>query len=533
MKKLIPSLLFIFLAVPLVLAGGSSERAELPSAFRWPISEDPSTLDPAAAFANTAIQICQNLFDGLTALDNEMNVVPAIAERWEISEDGKTYTFYLRDDVTFHNGKKVTAQDFKYSWERALWPETGSYSTFMMGVIEGAGAVEKGETKELSGLRAIDDTTLEVKLRFPAGYFLVLTTRWSYWVVDRDTVETHGDDWVKAGNLVGTGAYRLAEWREGERVVLEANPDYFGKKATIERIEIPIIPDVSTAMLQYEAGDLDAVSDLTPAEITRFQNDKDLKKQLELKPVLRVTWLGFNFDKQMDPFWDNLALRQAVAYGIDRQRLVDVALAGAGTPAYSFLPPGMPGHDPKLKPYSFDLEKAKEKLAEAGYPDGKGLENHEIVLSVSEQRDRVAVFEFLQAQLRENLGIEAKLEIVPGKTYGSMLLGHEMQMFRGGMGADYPDPQEFMEYLAMSGMSTNYGGYSNEELDRFVKIGNEATEMKDRLKAYGEAERIFLEDAAIVPLFYNITSLVTKPYVKGFQFTPIYIVPFNQVSYGR
>lgn len=496
--------------------------------FRWSINEDPTSLDPPAAYGNTAIQICQNLFDGLTALTNDMKVVPAIAKSWDISADGLVYTFHLRTDVRFHNGKTLTAADVKYSWERSLWPDTGSYSSFMMGIIKGQKSVTKGETKELEGVKVIDDKTLEVTLNNPAGYFLVLTTRWQYWIVDKDTIEKHGKNWTKPGNLNGTGAYKLKEWVEGDHITLVANPDYFGQKAKVETVEMPIIPDVATSMLRYEAGELDAVHDLTPAEVRRYSIDPKHKEELNVKPILRVTWLGFHWEKE--PFAGNKALREAFAYAIDRKKLVDIVFQGIGLPAYSFLPPGMPCHSPDLKPYSFDPKKAKEKLAEAGYPGGKGLEKFPMVLSVGEQRDRVATFEFVQAQLRENLGIKTKLQIIPSKTYYGRLVAHEFQLFRSGMGADYPDAQEFMEYLAMCGYSTNYGVYCNKELDELVKVANKEVNMEKRCANYSRAEEIFLNDVAIVPLYFNAQTFVVKPYVKGFTYTPIYCVPFNQVS---
>ena len=367
-----------------------------------------------------------------------------------------------------------------------------------------------------------------MKLSYAAGYFLSLTSRWQYWVVDEANIDMYGDDWVKAGNLNGTGAYTLEEWKEGQIVVLKANPNYWGQMARVERIEMPIIPDVATSMLRYEAGELDAVSDLTPADVLRYSISPDLKDELQVTPVLRITWLGFNWD--LPPFAGNLALREAFAYAIDRERLVEVVFQGIGVPAYSFLPPGMPCHNPDLKPYSFDPDMAMQKLAEAGYPNGEGLEEYSFDLFVSEQRDRVAVFEFVQAQFLENLGIEANLNIIPGKTYGERLRNHDMQMFRGGMGADYPDAQEFLEYLAMCGYSTNYGAYCNAALDELVLAGNRESDPARRCELYSAAEEIFLTDVGIIPLFFNAQTLVVKPYVSGFKYTPIYVVPFNQVQ---
>ncbi len=519
-------LMFLVVLCVVAVAVGSTTYAE--KVLRWPIDEDPCSLDPPASYANTAIQICQNLFDGPTALNDDLEVVPSLAKSWEISQDGLLYTFHLREDVKFHDGKPFTASDLKYSWERSLWPETGSYSTFMMGPIEGASAVEKGETRVLESVTVIDDYTIQVKLAFEAGYFLSLTSRWQYWAVDKDTIDKYGDDWTRAGKLNGTGAYELAEWVEGDHVTLTVNPNYWGRKGEVDRVEMPIIPDVATAMLQYEAGEVDAVANLTSADVLRYSLDPILKEQLQITPVLRVTWLGLNMN--MPPFGDNKALREALAYGIDRQKLVDVVFQGIFLPAYSFLPPGMPCHNPDLKPYAFNLEKARAKMEEAGYPEGEGLDEYKITLYVSERRERVAIIEFVQAQLLENLGISAALEIIPGMTYNSRLLAHDMQMFRGGMGADYPDAQEFLEYLAMCGYTTNYGEYCNPALDLLVLEGNRETDPVKRCQYYGAAEEIFLRDVAIIPLVYNAQTMVVKPYVEGFSYTPIYVVPFNQVD---
>jgi ABC-type transport system substrate-binding protein len=515
-------------------AAGDEEApaAEGGKVFRFAIHEEPTSLDPPQQFGNTALQIGQNLFDGLTELTPDMQVVPALAESWDVSEDGLVYTFHLRPDVTFHNGKPFTANDVLCSWNRSISPDVASYSSWLMNPIKGAAAVQEGTATEAEGLKVIDDATFEVTLEQPTGYFLNLTTRWNYWVVNCDVIEEHGESWTEAGNLVGTGAYKLAEWVHDSNLVLEANADYFQGKPPIDRIELPIIPDASAQVIRYQAGEIDAMTDLLPADVQLAQADPTLQAEFTIYPILRTTWLGFNM--RSEPFADNLALREAIAYAIDRQQIIDLALSGLGQPAYTFLPPGMPCYQADILKdiYPYNPEQAQAKLAEAGYPNGEGLGDISLTIKFGASDLNQKVFEVVQSQLNQNLGIAPTLESVPGTEYFGVLTdpADDKTLFRGSMGADYPDPQEFLELLAVSGSTTNYQGYENPEFDELVLAGNEAVDMEERCQLYQEAEQIFLNDLPIVPLYYNVQTTLVKPHVTGFQYTPVYVIPFRFVD---
>ena len=461
-----------------------------------------------------------------------MEVVPAIAESWDISDDGLVYTFHLRDDVAFHNGKMVTADDVLCSWTRSMSGETASFSNWLMGSIEGSGPVMEGEADFASGLRVVDDQTFEVTLSQPSGYFLSLTTRWNYLIVDCDTLDEFGDDWTEAGNLVGTGAYTLKEWSHDDQLVLEANPNYFQGAPPVDIIEFLIVPDASTQFIRYQAGEIDAMFSLVSADVALAMQDSELAEQFTVYPILRTTWMGFNL---RDPvFADNFALREAIALSIDRQEIIDLALSGLGAPAYTFLPPGMPCHVPDIlaEDYSFNPELAQEKLAEAGYPDGAGLEDINLTLKFGAEDINQKVFEVIQAQLSETLGITPTLVSVPGNAYFGVLVDPEddKTLFRGSMGADYPDPQEFLELLAVSDQFTNFQAYDSPEYDDLVRAGNVAVDIDERCALYEQAEELFLNDLPIVPLYYNVQTTLVKPHVSGFEYTPVYVIPFRFID---
>jgi len=498
--------------------------------FRWAVTDGPTSLDPAKLYGNRSIRIAQNLFDGLTDVDENMKVVPCIAEDWEVSEDGLTYTFHLRDDVYFSNGDQVTAHDFKYSWNRALRPETGNPHLFMMSLMKGAQAVIDGEDEEAEGIVVKDDFTLEVTLESPAAYFLSLSTRWPYWVVHEETIETHGDDWTLPENFVSTGAFLPVEIELEQKYVLEANDDYFRGRPEVDRAEIYIINDASMRMMKYEAGELDAIANMTVADIRRIKESPDLKEEMHVQPGMRTTWLAMNAQK---PPFDNVTLRKAFQYAIDKEELIEVALDGMGTPAHGFLPPGMPAYEADYQPYEFDPEKGRQLLEDAGYPGGEGLPDLSIVYSANEQNQKI--FEFVQAQLAENLGIEIELEALPDNAFLEVRNDPEQRpyFFRNGMGADYPDPQEFLEYFGLSETFHNFEGHRDARFDELVLAANANSDQEERIEQYQEAHHIYMENSVMVPLVHPVTVYLVKPGFDGFGYNALYAEPLRKITVAK
>jgi ABC-type transport system substrate-binding protein len=547
------SLSFLRVLVPLVLAAACSAPAppappasnqspqNTPAAaaapaspagqvFRYGIYDDPPTLDPALTEEPLAITMTQNLFDGLTRWDIDWNIVPNIASSWDVSEDGKAYTFHLRKDVKFSNGDPVTAKDFKYSWDRVQKPDTKSPYTFVFDDIVGAKEAQQGKADGISGVQVVDDYTLKVSLVAPSAYFLAETGVWAYYVVSQKIIEQYGDRWTAPGNEVGTGAYTLKEWNRGNKLTFEANPTYFGEKPGVPRVEVYVVQDPSAAILKYENDELDSV-DVSQADYARLKSDPKLSKELTEQPRVRHRWLGFNVAKE--PFKDNLALRQAFALAIDKTRLVQNALSGTALPANTLLPPKMPAYSPDLKGYEFDPAQARQKLAEAGYADGKNLSLKLYFQSDTEEYRKVA--ENVQAQLKQNLGIDLSLEGLPVKDYLPLRGKPDTTppLFMGTWGSDYPDAQNWYYPMFYSGQFFNWERWTNKQYDGLVDQADSILDNQKRVGLFQQAEKVLLDDAPFVPLYYPKSIFLTKPWVQGWKYSPNMPGPFRIASIPR
>lgn len=514
-------------AQPAEQEGGAPE----PGVLRIAEQEPPDPFDPATLSDNRSIELAQNVFDGLTRInESDLSVEGAIAEDWSVSADGLTYTFALRDGVTFQNGDPVTAEDVVYTLNRSVNPEVKNQYAFFLGGIEGFAEVSEGTATELSGVKAIDDKTVEITLSAPAGYFPSLMALWPAWLVDQKTVEEFGEDWVNPPNVVGTGAFRLTEQVADSNYVFEANPDYFEGAPSLQRVEVTIVPEPATALARYEAGEFDVIRNLSPATYRQVQEDPELKAQFGSVPLLRTTWVNMRNDAA--PF-DDKNVRLAFNYAVDREAIVNVALGGLGSPASTFLPPGLPGSVAgEREPIPYDPEQARQFLADAGYPDGEGFPQVELVFQ--SRADLQAVAEVLQGQLRESLGIEIGLKGMPDKAFNDLINDPERRplLTLYSFGLDYPDPQEQHEYLAYSQPRgfANYANFSNAEFDALIDEANQTTDFDQRMELHKQAETILLDDAAVVPLYHPLATWLVKPYVQNFAVTPLYMTRWANIT---
>ncbi len=497
------------------------------------------TLDPGLMEDNVSIDIGQNLFSGLLRFDEKtLKPVPEIAsEMPKVSSDGKTYTFKLRKDAKFWNGDAITAKDFKYTWERALDPNLAGPYTFVLDPIKGSKDVKTKRTKDLAGVVVKDDYTLDVTLSEPANYFTSLTALWTYWVVDRKVVEAKPKGWAdgpnNGGNPVGSGPYKLTEWKHDQSLTFEAVPDWWGTKAgqpkaTVKKVTIEIIKDQSTQVTKYETGGLDSVTKtIAQADLLRIQSDAKLSKELSIYAQLRVTWVGFNMTK--GPFNTRAELRQAFCQAIDKKKLEKNALVNGaqGKVATSQIPPGMNGHIEDKDPYPFDAAKAKQLLKRAD-PDGSLTKDVTYWYNSSEFNKKIA--ENLQAQWQENLGIAVKLQSAPWKEFLKRRHGHEFTIYRGSWGADFPDPWDFIDPIDKTGGDDNDEGYSSAEVDRLLKESVAATDPKVALDKLNQAQRVYLKDLPACELFWGTSQYLIKPYVKSFGANPEYQTKWYNVQ---
>lgn len=472
----------------------------------------PSSLDPAHCMDATSASYIVEVFSGLVTLNDELEVMPDIAASWEISPDGTIYTFHLRDKVSFHDGKEVTADDIKYSIERAADPETHSQvAEAYLGDIVGFKEKLNAEADEVSGVHALDDRTLEITIDAPKAYFLAKLVHPTSFVVDRDNVAS-GEDWWKHPN--GTGPFRLAEWEAGERIVLERNEHFYRGVANLKRITFLL---QGSSMMMYENDEID-ITGVGTYNIDRVLDPKNpLNDELVIASELSVYYIGFN--TEMPPF-DDAAVRQAFCYAVDKDKLIEFFAKGIVSPAYGILPPGMPGYNEGLEGLSYNLTTAQQLIADSDYADSLPP----IVLSVPSSAGGVSAIDSAIAWMwQEDLGVNVTIQAVDWDTAIEDLNARELQAFAIGWIADYPDPENFLDLLFHSRSVENHTAYSNPEVDELLETARVESDSDIRMEMYQAIEQTIVDDAPWLPLYFGQSYYLVKPEVKGFSASPMVI----------
>lgn len=474
----------------------------------------PVTLDPALASTDTSLSYIVEVFSGLVSFDPQLDLTPDIAQSWDLSNDGRTYTFHLRPGVRFHDSREVTAADFKYSMERACDPATGSQTAELyLGDIVGAAEKLSGTALEISGVTVLDNYTLQITIDAPKQYFLSKLAHPAAFVVDRFNVEK-GKEWWRQPN--GTGPFRLKEWRDGELLVLERNDRYYLDPPHIEQVVYRLWGGVP--MTLYETGQID-VTDVALSDIERVLDPANpLHSELTVTPRLSLYVIGFNSKR---PPFDDPAVRQAFCQAVDKQKIVDLVLKNAVTKADGILPPGMPGYNENVRPLPFDPAQAKRLLAESRY--GNATELPGVTLTSMGWGAVPNLEAALVDMWRRNLGVDVNVRQLEPERFADLIMREKDEMFTLGWQADYPDPQNFLDVLFHTGTSTNIGEYSNTELDALLERARVETDEATRMSLYKQAEQIIVSDAACLPLFFDVAYTLVKPYVKNLPLTPMWI----------
>ena len=469
----------------------------------------PITLDPAISGEMTSHTYIMQIFGGLVRLDEESKPAPDIAESWQRSNDGETYTFHLRKGVRFHDGKEVTAQDFKYSWERACNPETGSQTAVTyLGDIVGADDVLEGKTAEISGVEVIDDYTLKVTIDAPKAYFLAKLTYPTAFVVDRTDVESGGEWWHRPN---GTGPFKLEEWKEGQSLVLEANETYYREPPNVNRVVFHLLAGMPLAM--YEMDEID-VAPVYEYHVDRVRDEKGpFHAELAIFPESSLFYIGFNTQKA--PF-DDVNIRQAFCHAVNKERIIRIILKGMVSEADGILPPNMPGYDESLNGLDFDVAKAKSLIASSKYGSVANLPP--ITLTTSGRGGNIP--EYLGAIIQDwqyNLGVEVTVRQLEPEVFSYYLKEEADEMFMAGWIADYPDPQDFLDILFHTGAEYNSGNYSNPDLDALLDQAAVEPDGATRLALYQQVEQSMIDEAACLPLWFGTSYVLIRPYVRNYR----------------
>lgn len=495
--------------------GGFSQRAKAGAAgvFRYPIVTNPTSLDPAVVQDGDTLDLLQNVYEGLVAWDENSRVVPALAERWEVSPDGRTYTFFLKKGVKFHNGRKVTADDFKYSIERACDPalKSSTPETYLYDIV-GARAKHKGEAQSVDGVKVVDPYTLAITIDEPRAYFLgKLTFAVSYPVAKE--VAKMGSEIKTLEEAVGTGPYKFEKVENEQIFILAANPDYHGGKPPIEKIERPVIKDAATRLSKYKNGELDLVM-LERMDVPSLQNDPAFKDHLKFYNRPSLWYVGMN--TKIYPPFGNPKVRRAVAMAIDKNNIVNDVLGGINTVANSIVPPGVMGHRENVQGVPYDPEGARKLLAEAGYPDGKGLPPIDLNYR-ADRPDIRLVAEAVASQLKKNLNMSVNQRQSEWRAFLDKNNAKEQPFVHMRWAADYLDPQNFLSLLLATDGGENKLNYSNPQFDALTKEADTTQDEAKRLELYAQAEDMVLQDGTIIPIYFQRDAELINPRVKGLR----------------
>ncbi|RPI36636.1 MAG: ABC transporter substrate-binding protein [Nitrospiraceae bacterium] len=499
-------LIFIFLIVP-----SCSSKNRLAGHVYYRLNADPTTLDPALIVDVTGGSISAKIFNGLVKLDEQLNVVPDIAESWEILDEGTTYIFHLKKHVNFSNNREVTSDDFKYSFKRILSPSGRSPNTWVLEKISGAKAFMQGRATDISGIEIPDRYTVKIRLEQPFSPFLYLLTMTAAYVLPKEEVERLGADF--SFHPVGTGPFLLKEWRHNNEIILARNNHYFTEKARTEGIVYRIIPEELTAVTEFEIGNLDVIT-VPASEYTLYRNSPGWKEYLSSVHGLNTYYLGFNCSR---PPFDNVELRKAVSYAIDREKILKTFYEKRGWLAQGPVPDMLRKWQMRF-PYAFDPQKARELI------DTEGMKDRTILFYISADQEVVDIAEIIQYYLKA-AGLRVEIRQLEWSAYKAAINNGEPDLFWLGWWADYPDPENFLFPLFHSsnhGASGNRSRYTNKEVDRLIEAGQKALDIPERNRYYKLAEEIIDEEVPWVFFWHKTDFTLRQPRLKNYKIYPIY-----------
>ena len=506
----VPIFLIITLPTPLSfsLEKTKSKSINFGGTYFRPLESNPRTLDPALTTDIYSVTVIQQLFDGLVQFDKDLNVIPAIAKSWKISPDGLTYTFYLRKGVKFHNGREVTADDFVYSFTRIIDPKNKAPSAHLMEKVLGFKEFQDGKVNYVRGLKSIDKFTFELKLSEPFSPLISALGTYHFKVIPREAVEKATPDFTKFP--IGTGPFKLVSMKEGEEIVLEANPDYFEGRPFLDRVVFKIFHGAprEKILAEFKEGGLEE-SFIPPEEIGEIL--KQRQYPFIQKSILSLRFYGFNL--RTKPL-DDKRLRKAVNFAIDKKSIVSEIHKNQFNLAKGILPPGMPGYDPKREPYPYNENLAKKYLK--GSVSGK---RKPLIQIWSASRSEAAQKELneIKSQLNK-IDIETVIHFETNwPNFESMLKANKMPVFIYAWYADFPDPDNFLWTLFHSKSKYNYTNYHNPEVDRLLDRARAERDYLKRIEMYRKIEEMILDDAPIVPMVNHLFQMVYQPYVRGVE----------------
>lgn len=481
---------------------------------------EPVSLDPAISTGNPEYHIQLAIFEGLVSKNNKsLAIEPAVAKAWEVSEDGRIYTFTLRDDAKWSNGEPVIAQDFVNAWQRVLSPALASQYSYMLYYLNNAEAYFKGEITDFAkvGATALSHTQLQVELAYPTPFFLQLLDHHSYYPVHKASIEKHGgfldqlNSWTLPEHFVGNGPFTLDVWDVNRAIEVKRNPYYWDQdRIKLKRIVFYPIEEKSAEDRAFRAGQIHMTH--TP----QFATEKIAVYQEKNPQALRIfpTYSSyyFIFNTTKAPF-DNVKVRRAMAMAVDRDTIVKSVMKGGEPAAYSVVPIDPEGFKPQPH-FGYDVERARALLSEAGYPNGEGFPEIELLYNNDDVHRKVALT--LQQMFKLNLNIDVQLVNQEWKVYLSSRRSKDFDFARAGWMADYLDPSNFLEiFYSFSG--NNHTGWGSDAFDQLLSTAQKTLVREERLELFAQADKILADEMPAIPLFYYAEVNLVAPEVRGWH----------------
>ncbi len=544
-KYICCSCFVIFLFGVFTSCGDDNEERDQRTVFNYNEMAGISSLDPASANNTEDIWAVNQVFNGLVQLNDSLEVIPCIAKKWNVSDDGLMYTFTLRNDVYFHDnscfergkGRKVTAKDFVISFNRL-------YDSRVSSAVSLLSNIDRSEKTAYKGFLATNDSTFVIYLKEPFSAFLSVLTMKYFSVIPHEAADYYGQDFRR--NPVGTGAFKFKLWEEGTKLVLLKNENYFEFDGTkrlpyLDAVTISFVKDRETAFMELLNGKYDMLSGADAFNINEvLDKNGNLKHvyankfNLQKQTFLKTDYFGILVDETIDIVKKSplriKALRQAINYGFDREKLVKFFRNNIGYPAtVGFIPNGMPSFDDKkVKGYNYNPDKVRQLLIEAGYPEGNNLP--EITLHTTDNYSEQT--EFIQSQLAEN-HIKVKISVDKPVVLRQAVASCEYNFFKKSWVADYADEENFMNLFYSKNFApigANYTHYKNDEFDRLFEKAVREQNRAEKNKLYQEMDQLLMEDAVVVPLYYDQIIRLVQKNIKGLTTNPMNLLNLKKVK---
>lgn len=538
MRKIIALIVLIALSLTMISGCGGSTTTSTAKAISAAIGAEPKTLDPSLNNALDGGTYINCAFEGLTTYDRNSKVVAGTSDKWEVSDDGTVYTFHIRNDAKWSDGKDVTAKDFVYSWQRSVDPKTAADYAYYLYFVKNGEAINGGNADVSTlGVKAVDDKTLEVTLEAPCPFFTEIVAFPTLVPLREDIVSANSEKWsLDPKTYIGNGPYVLKSWEHDSKLVFEKSDNYWGKSDVVaEKIEWFLMNDPNAMLGAFKNGQI-LLTNTIPTE--EYEAEK-AAGNLQILPMLGTYYLDLVNTKT--PF-DNAKVRRAVSLAIDRNYIVEKVTKGGQLPASGYVPYGIT--DVSLSPdfrtvggdfYSVkpeDLEKniaeAKSLLAEGGYPDGKGFPK--VTFGVNTGSNHEIIAEAIQQMLKTNLGIEVEIQAQEWNVFQQSRKDGVFNINRNGWIGDYMDPSTFLDMFTTNNGQNN-SKYSNPNYDNAIKAARTETDTAKRIQLFHDAEKLLMDDMGIVPIYFYTNPLEISKNLQDYVVTPLGFIYLRWASY--